>query len=714
MQQLVWKYCTTLPPNSIKSTYSQQLWEESCAELLHYSKASTEEAGVVHGNLLWSNTFRVSFLHQVEKLLRSSCQAVLDRTKRLFLQTLRSEGIIVDPITLIVDYKDASHSVDKTSSIDFLPTSSSTLYVLADRIQHEFEDSIFSLLDDVVSPMKDGGDPQSSLALAKALKVQCCHLVGQFFVFLRSIGESCRDALIKRGFLSSDLQNLNRRLDSKTSTCADSLVPIIKKCCSSRITSSVYKYHHAGINSNVSKKRMTALDVSIASGLLLLGRVAWLFRIRSSFLEYALELNASDSKTSIAFELNSEDQFRSAFEIADTDGDGVLTYLEALEAIQALAVSDNSSFNNNKETNEETNMSEDAAIMYGLSASLTPSISYPEFVLICGSQLLTSSVFHPLNRVSEIIDNIIVFAHVVWAVCTVQSVGTSLLDDVGKELCFDLLNETNRKKQSTEKPFKISWHSKSVDLDEDSDRMLVPSSCSSFLSKFLFSINNSLMIASVSIDTMQRVPTGTTSDGSLLVQLDGNDAMLCRIVSKIVSELVVQEVHYMFDLFLSRVSQSSDVSDIVEESSLQVIFDLLVCSSITIEKQKLPLGSVSKWRQHVDPITAEIIIPLVEQSARDFAQSILLIYPCLQFLPTKAVDVHQESPKSLGGDSSLSAIFPQHLNIIRFRSLPLAICTTSSNVGQASDKQKVNTKNKSSTQSNDSKSTTASNSGNWW
>ena len=37
------------------------------------------------------------------------------------------------------------------------------------------------------------------------------------------------------------------------------------------------------------------------------------------------------SSASVMYDLVSEDQMRSAFEIADTNGDGVLTYTEAIE-----------------------------------------------------------------------------------------------------------------------------------------------------------------------------------------------------------------------------------------------------------------------------------------------------------------------------------------------------------------------------------------------
>ena len=105
----------------------------------------------------------------------------------------------------------------------------------------------------------------------------------------------------------------------------------------------------------------------LLSGLLLVGRLAWLLKIRGRFVEEALSpsltgnttgagagtgagtgvgatanqdhTNSGHHTTAVNNSNNSglyisEDQMRSAFEIADTNGDGVLTYAEAIDAIQ--------------------------------------------------------------------------------------------------------------------------------------------------------------------------------------------------------------------------------------------------------------------------------------------------------------------------------------------------------------------------------------------
>lgn len=119
---------------------------------------------------------------------------------------------------------------------------------------------------------------------------------------------------------------------------------------------------------SVDHRTLDKFDQSLLSSLLFIGRLAWLFKLRGNFLEYALQprsanwrsdsVDASSSgvnlrggagsnsnansfigtvKTHRKTAMNNEDQFKSAFEIADTNGDGVVSYAEALEVSQIVA-----------------------------------------------------------------------------------------------------------------------------------------------------------------------------------------------------------------------------------------------------------------------------------------------------------------------------------------------------------------------------------------
>jgi hypothetical protein len=59
----------------------------------------------------------------------------------MLFRTLSSEGVAVDPVSLAAEFKDSTSSEknkETEKTINMNSTSSSTLYVLADRIQHEF------------------------------------------------------------------------------------------------------------------------------------------------------------------------------------------------------------------------------------------------------------------------------------------------------------------------------------------------------------------------------------------------------------------------------------------------------------------------------------------------------------------------------------------------------------------------------------------------
>lgn len=95
------------------------------------------------------------------------------------------------------------------------------------------------------------------------------------------------------------------------------------------------------LSSNLQHNERFAGLRSLVSGQLLIGRIAWLMKIRGRFLEDALvssfdkscsnELSGGTSDLLHDYDLITEDQLMSAFEIADTNGDGVMTYDEAID-----------------------------------------------------------------------------------------------------------------------------------------------------------------------------------------------------------------------------------------------------------------------------------------------------------------------------------------------------------------------------------------------
>ena len=141
-------------------------------------------------------------------------------------------------------------------------------------------ESVRSLLENELEQLvKDASPPDTSetsnRALLRALYIHCAALLGHIVLFLRHIALSCQIAL---------------------------------------------KAHDDNVSS-VS---------SILSGALIVGRIAWLLKINGKFVERAFLASTRDLGQA-SREIVSESQLFSAFEIADTNGDSIVTLSEAIE-----------------------------------------------------------------------------------------------------------------------------------------------------------------------------------------------------------------------------------------------------------------------------------------------------------------------------------------------------------------------------------------------
>lgn len=149
-------------------SYTQRTWEAASAALLASTTASLPAADHhVSANAhtyLWCNVFRACFLHQVERLLKHSCDEVLAHTKLHILRMLRQQGVTVDPQTLRItspaavessgngNGKQASAALSNYAA-DVSQLSSPKIYQLAEKIRLQFEQDISRLMADVVEPV---------------------------------------------------------------------------------------------------------------------------------------------------------------------------------------------------------------------------------------------------------------------------------------------------------------------------------------------------------------------------------------------------------------------------------------------------------------------------------------------------------------------------------------------------------------------------------
>ena len=207
--------------------------------------------------------------------------------------------------------------------------SSAEIFLAAESIRYQLENDISEqLLTDIFekSGSLEDQDLESTTALARSLQVQCCELVGQVLVLLRVLVNNMSATMKQRRV---DILNKAKRSPEK-----------------------------GGGNTGLTNVAYDG-ESSLQSAVLLLTRLAWLLRSsQGTFLEYSLQMQqgarnnmaptsprgALSNFTSVHMNshqqyMTSLDQLQSAFDIADTDGDGIITFDEAVEVCSLLLLS---------------------------------------------------------------------------------------------------------------------------------------------------------------------------------------------------------------------------------------------------------------------------------------------------------------------------------------------------------------------------------------
>ena len=592
LQQRIWQCSTTIEcvavggspdPCSTNFIYTQTDWEAACAELLtprgraRPQKPAGGLPAESYSTLLWSSAFRAPFVRQVERLLRESCRGILLDCKKQIVAMLAAEGL-----TVAVDSLNVSPAPEFASSSGSI--SSSRVYARAERVRAVLEVDVVDLVSNIILPVQEG-DPQCAASLSRALLVQCSQLAGQIAVTLRVLAENCNTALGK----SSD-------------------------------------------------------DNSAAmAGLLLIGRLAWLLKIRGKFFEEALvSLPLSQELTRFqdrSAEYTSDDQLRSAFEIADTDGDGVVTCSEALEAAQALAVGDASR----------------AAALH-LSSAVTPSLTFLEFSLLC-ADMLSPEICPPAKRLNDCLEEISVKSHSKFAdrliahlssdfaIRIKDGYGIGFLTERANALKADPRRQLSaRQNLSVPAAFKYMWRHESIQMDADesdlssSEQLALPVAASEPLAAFLFAVNQGSTTALLSVDSLQQLSPVEALNAYHTKRAEKGHYKLARESLDAIHSAMFASITDIYSSLLKDAttlnnSLLSGGSTWLEDCALQACFDLAVvesiatrCSVILPKAHKL---CVAGWRSKLDPINAELTGPYVSANTKAYNTRTFLLFPCI-------------------------------------------------------------------------------------
>lgn len=342
--------------------YGQEIFMEASYELLSskvvkHKRVISEAVGqTVHSNaiqhdahsLLWNKVFYILFLNIVETLLCKACEDIWIQAVHLLADILRGMGLQVSLQTHTAATSSGSRSalgstkatllvesLTATGSVEAL--SSAQIYTKAEYLSSFVDHAVAKLLEDVIKPVHrsaEDADSPTALSLSslnKALRLYCSKLCGQLLCTLRMVAQHLQAVLhsisFSQGALLSEAHAKGKLLRAKLKACER---PELEA------QAAAYREHfrsRAASQPNHPNPQQCAQLV--ANGLLLMGRLAWTMKHRCNALFTALqssETPAPPSKsTAAAGNFISLEQLKSAFEIADTNGDGVLERDEALE-----------------------------------------------------------------------------------------------------------------------------------------------------------------------------------------------------------------------------------------------------------------------------------------------------------------------------------------------------------------------------------------------
>ncbi len=577
LQQYVWQVSLSFKDcNSVISnqyTSSDGAWEAACLGLLAPTRRRKADLDTPPSHLLWIQALRQPFLHHVEHMLRDSCLNVLEAFKHKVYNCLEIVGLSVDQSTLKVSESLHSRQSCAPPSIFRYAT------ILQQTIESEL-DSILGNTHNVELSGKNSHDPDISAALKRALFFKCAQLAAQISVFMRTLLDS----------LVSFLRNIKAK-------------------------------GKAVVNSDPYSAVLYAL--------LLVGRVSWFIRNQGGLLEHSL---AQQHASLTANQSASEEQLRSAFDIADSNGDGQVSYEEALDAILALAIHG------------------DLAKQISLSAKLTPTLSFSEFALLCAPLLQDAKT---QLRYFECLEHIAESAH--------RHSAKILLIDLQEQLEVALFEDIGLNSKST--TFTALWTSHQVDLDlGQSEAVLLPSAPSAAFVVYFNRLNRRVNEMVLSVDTVQDL-SGLRSESS-----DRRRATLFSFASEFVFDAVLLSIVSTYDALMKDFATSNTPRE--ERCVLQVLMDLSVARDVlqrcNVMKLDLLDSAKRKWERKLDPINAQLMLPLLWSAARLASLQTYLMFSAYHSPPKEGASNVSVS------ESVWSCVFSAQ-KTSRFALLPLAI-----------------------------------------
>jgi hypothetical protein len=214
----------------------------------------------------------------------------------------------------------------------------------------------------------------------------------------------------------------------------------------------------------------------------------------------------------------SEEQCRSAFEISDTDGDGILQEYEALDALRALCTGDREQevlaiFTHHHHHHHQQQQQHriggggggGVAIASSLSLTQLATITYEEFLLICGhSLLLSNEELRSVDRCHEGLDHIISYTHLTYLMIQSWISLPSYLTQLSNAYQIIPFHNGPKSNNSQLQQFRIltnQWKLCTI-ADNDEEEMMLPTNLVHATQQFLYQITRDMTQTLFSADTI--------------------------------------------------------------------------------------------------------------------------------------------------------------------------------------------------------------------
>lgn len=418
-----------------------------------------------------------------------------------------------------------------------------------------------------------------------------------------------------------------------------------------------------------SLKRMGGLKV----GALFLGRLALLLKQENEILHSDLfEIYALHEKLAEATEFGfiTNEQLKSAFEIADTDGDGIINHSEAVEALSALSVS-------------------------GINLTYQPrSFDYEEFLLIFGPHLLSPQEFDPSQLINNSLDRLILKSHFLWVTVLVETEFSYFEIELNSSL-------TNFRSSFSEAGFKAKalWALQTGEILQvgdpslSGDGILLPSSCSVSLLCLLHKLSYELSAAGISIDLFQSELKVGEDEG--FPEYSKQNNCLLPVLVHYFRETVFVSLHKIYGKILHLFSNLDGNDGTVEDNLLQCMYDLLILSQSLPKTGKMSSDFsllLEKYEALMDPVNSEFALPRLRKEAE------LAVFTLLSLTHFRPLTLRKapEQPNSTSHSAPTVEITLRNLlassasstnsSAPKFAFLPLALTTPSTMISQEPSK----------------------------